>query len=83
MREALDYFLCTHTCLILHSFQSTSKKTWDNSIASNLPEVAYKDVMESDKGLAEWLNNIVSTRDSAIRAEVIGESGYSRELHLT
>ncbi|KAG0003536.1 hypothetical protein BGZ79_000668 [Entomortierella chlamydospora] len=35
-----------------------SKITWDNSIASNLPEVAYKDVMETDKGLAEWLNNI-------------------------
>lgn len=37
-----------------------SKITWDKSISSQLPEVAYKDVMESDKGLAEWLNNIVS-----------------------
>ncbi|KAF9958109.1 hypothetical protein BGZ65_001661 [Modicella reniformis] len=34
------------------------KLTWDNSIASNLPEVSYRDVMESDKGLAAWLNNI-------------------------
>ncbi|KAF9106170.1 hypothetical protein BGX29_010315 [Mortierella sp. GBA35] len=38
--------------------EGAPKKTWDNSIASNLPEVAYKDVMESDKGLAAWLNNI-------------------------
>ncbi|KAF9910035.1 hypothetical protein EC991_007366 [Linnemannia zychae] len=38
--------------------EGAPKITWDNSIASNLPEVAYKDVMESDKGLAEWLNNI-------------------------
>ncbi|KAF9135320.1 hypothetical protein BGX30_011579 [Mortierella sp. GBA39] len=38
--------------------EGAPKKTWDNSIASNLPEVAYNDVMESDKGLAEWLNNI-------------------------
>ncbi|KAF9123572.1 hypothetical protein BGW39_008871 [Mortierella sp. 14UC] len=38
--------------------EGAPKITWDNSIASNLPEVTYKDVMESDKGLAEWLNNI-------------------------
>ncbi|KAF9397186.1 hypothetical protein BGX21_009140 [Mortierella sp. AD011] len=38
--------------------EGAAKITWDNSIASNLPEVTYKDVMETDKGLAEWLNNI-------------------------
>jgi hypothetical protein len=51
----------------------TRKITWDNSIASNLPEVTYKAVMESDKGLAEWLNNIVSLRRLAINEVVIGD----------
>ncbi|KAF9963703.1 hypothetical protein BGZ70_007237 [Mortierella alpina] len=39
--------------------EGEAKITWDNSIASHLPEVAYKDVMNSEQGLAEWLNNIV------------------------
>lgn len=73
-RPWIALFVLTHAPL-LHSFHSTRKKTWDNSIASSLPEVAYKDVMESDKGLAEWLNNIVSARDSAIAVEVRGQSG--------
>ncbi|KAF8929705.1 hypothetical protein BGZ58_008773 [Dissophora ornata] len=38
--------------------EGAAKITWNNSIASHLPEVAYKDVMASDKGLATWLNNI-------------------------
>ncbi|GJJ68072.1 trimethyllysine dioxygenase [Entomortierella parvispora] len=38
--------------------EGADKITWDKSISSQLPEVAYKDVMESDKGLAKWLNNI-------------------------
>ncbi|KAI8348498.1 Trimethyllysine dioxygenase [Mortierella sp. GBAus27b] len=38
--------------------EGAEKITWDNSIASQLPEVTFKDVMESDRGLAEWLNNI-------------------------
>ncbi|KAI1318766.1 hypothetical protein EDD11_005837 [Mortierella claussenii] len=40
----------------MHHF--ISKITWDNSIVSNLPEVSYEDVMESDKGLAKWLDNV-------------------------
>ncbi|CAO3566319.1 unnamed protein product [Mortierella alpina] len=38
--------------------EGEAKITWDNSIASHLPEVAFKDVMNSEQGLAEWLNNI-------------------------
>ncbi|KAG0361424.1 hypothetical protein BGZ54_009103 [Gamsiella multidivaricata] len=38
--------------------EGATKITWDNSIASKLPEVPYKEVMDSDKGLATWLNNI-------------------------
>ncbi|KAG0359328.1 hypothetical protein BG005_001005 [Podila minutissima] len=41
-----------------HRPEGAPKITWDKSIAAHLPEVAFKDVMESDKGLAAWLNNI-------------------------
>ncbi|KAF9578353.1 hypothetical protein BGW38_005890, partial [Lunasporangiospora selenospora] len=38
--------------------EGAPKITWNNSISSTLPEIAYKDIMETDKGLAAWLNNI-------------------------
>ncbi|KAF9344752.1 hypothetical protein BGX34_005362, partial [Mortierella sp. NVP85] len=38
--------------------EGDAKITWDNSIVSSLPEVSYNDVMNSDQGLAAWLNNI-------------------------
>ncbi|KAG0055216.1 hypothetical protein BGZ83_009271 [Gryganskiella cystojenkinii] len=38
--------------------EGEEKITWDKSISNHLPEVAYKDVMDTEKGLAKWLNNI-------------------------
>ncbi|KAF9426260.1 hypothetical protein BGZ94_006763 [Podila epigama] len=38
--------------------EGAPKITWDKSISSKLPEVNFQEVMESDKGLAAWLNNI-------------------------
>ncbi|KAG0236220.1 hypothetical protein BGW42_003865 [Actinomortierella wolfii] len=45
---------------ILNPFkpEGDAKIPWDISIRDNLPRVEYGEVMETDKGLAKWLNNI-------------------------